>query len=171
MEDTTTNGVFRYQLRDTSRSWTQRNHPQAQMNFACYANPYNKNRQACTYSTTEYTIQLQDMIDWEYGESNIYGISGKLKGFKMGDTILNGHGNVVGNAYIYGVIQNIEKVIAENIEVGGKNLLREYALQFGGKYWGGGAEWKEIDVDLFLNLPSSEDDKFIATEDNILIEL
>ena len=92
------------------------------------------------------------MTGWEYGEANIYGISGKLDGFKLGETIFQGHGNVIGNAYIYGHLQGIEDIIRENIHIGGKNLLREHAFQFGGKYWGGGIDWRDIDIDALIEL-------------------
>lgn len=168
--DTSNNGVFRYQLRPESDNWYQQHHPQAFMHFAAYANPSDTSRQACVYTTTEYTIRLDNMTSWEYGEANIYGISGKLEGFKMGETIFQGHGNVIGNAYIYGHLQGIEEIIREQIQVGGKNLLREHALQFAGKYWGGDAEWKDIDIDTLINILAAENDKIVVTENNLLIE-
>lgn len=164
------NKTFRYQLRPINDNWHQQNHPQPFMHFACYANPYNTDRQSCVYTTTEYTIRLDNMADWEYGEANIYGISGKLDGFKLGETIFQGHGNVIGNAYIYGHLQGIEEIIRENIHIGGKNLLREHAFQFGGKYWGGGIEWRDIDIDTLIELLSSESGALIITENNLLIE-
>lgn len=168
--DTSNNGVFRYQLRPESDNWYQQHHPQAFMHFAAYANPSDTNRQACVYTTTEYTIRLDNMTSWEYGEANIYGISGKLTGFKMGETIFQGHGNMIGNAYIYGHLQGIEEIVREQIQVGGKNLLREHALQFAGKYWGGDAEWKDIDIDSLINILTAENDKIVVTENNLLIE-
>lgn len=168
--DTSNNGRFRYRLRPVSDNWYQQHHPSAFMHFAAYANPYDTDRQACVYTTGKYTIRLDNMTGWEYGEANIYGISGKLDGFKMGETIFQGHGNVFGNAYIYGHLQGIEEIIRENIQVGGKNLLREHALQFAGKYWGGDAEWRDIDIDSLINLLTAENGKMIVTENNLLIE-
>lgn len=105
--DTGTNGLFRYVLRGTSEKWTQLNHPRPQMHFAAYSNPSNSDRQSCSYTTTEYSIRLKNMTTWEYGANNIYEISGKLDGFTIGETVLEGKGQAFGNAYIWGTLQNI----------------------------------------------------------------
>lgn len=165
------NSRFRYQLRPIGDNWSQTNHPRPFMNFAAYANPSNTDRQASVYTTTEYTIRLDNMTDWEYSEANIYGISGKLEGFRLGETVFQGHGHVMGNAYIYGHLQGIEDIIREQIQVGGKNLLREHALQFAGKYWGGDSEWKDIDIDRLLEFLTMENDRFVITENNLMIDL
>lgn len=102
------NKTFRYVLRGLSERWTQQHHPKPQMNFACYANPTNTDRQACTYTTTEYSIGLHNMTTWEYGEANIHWINGKLDGFQLGETVFEGSGSVIGNGYFYGSIQSIE---------------------------------------------------------------
>ena len=105
--DTGNNGLFRYALRGTSEKWTQLNHPRPQMHFAAYANPSNPDRQSCSYTTTEYSIRLKNMTTWEYGANNIYEISGKLDGFTIGETVLEGKGQAFGNAYIWGTLQQI----------------------------------------------------------------
>ena len=102
------NKTFRYVLRGLSDRWTQQHHPKPQMHFACYANPTNTDRQACTYTTTEYSIGLHNMTTWEYGEANIHWINGKLDGFQLGETVFEGSGSVIGNGYFYGSIQSIE---------------------------------------------------------------
>lgn len=101
------NKRFKYVLREPTGSWTQQNHPKPYMTFACYANPTNKDRQSSTYTTTDYTIRLKNMTDWTYGASNIYEISGKLDGFTIGGTVLEGEGQAFGNAYIWGTLQQI----------------------------------------------------------------
>ncbi len=122
--DTATNGQFRYVLRGTSERWNQLNHPSPYMHFACYSNPTNPDRQACMYTTTEYSIRLRNMTTWEYGESNIYAIEGKLDGFQLGETVFTGTGQVIGNGYFYGHIQSIENAPYElKIENGGDNFL------------------------------------------------
>lgn len=122
--DEGTNGRFRYVLRGTSERWNQLNHPKPFMHFACYANPSNPDRQACSYSTTEYSIRLRNMTTWEYGEDNIYAIEGKLDGFKLGETIFQGNGQVIGNGYFYGNIQNVVNAPYELlIEHDGDNFL------------------------------------------------
>jgi len=122
--DTATNGQFRYVLRGTSERWNQLNHPSPYMHFACYANPSNTDRQACSYSTTEYSIRLHNMTTWEYGENNIYAIDGKLDGFQLGETVFTGTGQVIGNGYFYGHIQNIVNAPLEmKIDNGGDSFL------------------------------------------------
>jgi hypothetical protein len=122
--DEETNGRFRYVLRGISERWNQLNHPKPFMHFACYANPSNPDRQACSYSTTEYSIRLRNMTTWEYGEDNIYAIEGKLDGFKLGETIFQGNGQVIGNGYFYGNIQNVVNAPYELlIEHDGDNFL------------------------------------------------
>lgn len=101
------NSRFRYVLRGKSDRWQQQHHPSQFMHFAAYSNPTNKDRQSSTYTTTSYTIRLKNMTTWEYGNNNIYEISGKLDGFKIGDTILQGEGQAFGNAYIWGTLQQV----------------------------------------------------------------
>ena len=98
------NSKFRYVLRGVSDRWDRLNHPMDSMSFACYANPTDPDRQSCRYETTEYAIGLKDMTTWEYGESNIYRISGLLEGFTLGGTSFEGYGDVIGNGYFYGNI-------------------------------------------------------------------
>lgn len=74
--------AFTYILRNDGE-WTQTNHPQPQMHFAQYAHATDKTRQACVYSTTEYTIGLRNMTTWTYGSANIYKIDGNLDGFSL----------------------------------------------------------------------------------------
>lgn len=122
--ETGTNASFHYVLRGTSERWNQLNHPKPYMHFACYSNPTNPDRQACMYTTTEYSIRLRNMTTWEYGESNIYAIEGKLDGFQLGETVFTGTGQVIGNGYFYGHIQSIENAPYElKIENGGDNFL------------------------------------------------
>ena len=122
--DTGTNGLFRYVLRGTSEKWTQLNHPRSQMHFAAYANPSNPDRQSCSYTTTEYSIRLKNMTTWEYGANNIYEISGKLDGFTIGETVLEGKGQAFGNAYIWGTLQQIyNDPIRLDIDTNGDGFL------------------------------------------------
>lgn len=106
--DTERYSQFRYALRGTSESWTQLNHPQPQAHFACFANPTNKGRQACRYTTTTYSIGLRNMTTWEYGESNIYSIDGILDGFSLNGKSFSGAGQVIGNGYYFGTIAQFE---------------------------------------------------------------
>lgn len=118
------NSRFRYALRGISDNWKQQNHPQPYMHFACYANPSNTDRQSSSYTTTDYSIRLKNMTTWEYGNNNIYEISGKLDGFQIGDTILEGEGQAFGNAYIWGTLQKVyNDPVRMEINNGGDGFL------------------------------------------------
>jgi hypothetical protein len=124
--DTSNNGKFKYQLRGASENWTALNHPQASMHFAAYANPTNNDRQSCSYRTTAYTVMLENMTTWEYGESNIYYVCGKLDGFAINGKKFNGNGIVFGNAYMYGSIDKFErKERVMSFDVKGDNMVAQ----------------------------------------------
>jgi hypothetical protein len=120
--DTDTNSRFRYTLRGTSDTWNKQAHPSSQMTFACYANPTDTSRQWCVYTTTQYSIGLKDMTTWEYSEDNIYKISGLLEGFTLSGKSFEGVGEVLGNAYIYGSIEQFENApLVLDISITGNN--------------------------------------------------
>lgn len=104
---------FRYMLRGVSERWTQQHHPQMFMHFAAYANPTNPDRQASSYTTPHYTVRLRNMTTWEYGEQNIFEITGKLEGFEVGGEPLQGYGTWVGNMYFSGFIREIKNAPIE----------------------------------------------------------
>lgn len=114
-EESTNNGTFKYTLRSEGGNGF---HPYPQMHFAQRGNITNKERQAFRYSTTEYTISLCNVDSWTFDSSNIYEIRGKLDGFTMLATNDNGevyaktftgYGQVFGNAYMYGTIDQFDK--------------------------------------------------------------
>lgn len=102
------NSRFRYVLRGKSDRWQQQHHPSQFMHFAGYANPTNPDRQASSYTTPYYTIRLRNMTTWEYGQNNIYEITGKLDGFEVGGEPLQGHGTSIENMYFSGYIREIK---------------------------------------------------------------
>lgn len=99
---------FLYTLRD---GYTV--HPFSQMNFATRGNTSNENRQSFTYTTTEYSLMLSDVNQWEFTENMYKAISGKLEGFVLNGKTFHGYGTVLGNAYIYGQIDQFEKIAHE----------------------------------------------------------
>jgi hypothetical protein len=112
-----TNSSFEYTLRS---GFTV--HPQAQMSFACYANPNDTSRQWCTYTTPTYSIGLRDMTTWNFSEENVYRISGLLDGFSLNGKSFEGVGDVLGNAYIYGRIEQFENAPLElKVNIVGNN--------------------------------------------------
>ncbi|MDO5525654.1 MAG: hypothetical protein Q4F85_06215 [Prevotella sp.] len=108
---------FLYALRPVAEGGS-RIHPFAMMHFAQRGNPTDKERQEFVFETTSYELKLCKVAQWEFLDSNIYAISGILDGFTMesvgpdGKTYTKhfyGPGNVLGNAYIYGTIDQFER--------------------------------------------------------------
>lgn len=119
------NKYFHYSLRTTGvHGWTLRHHPHQGMHFGLIANDRNTARQSLFITTTEYELSLQNLTDWNYDSSNITKIDGKLDGFSMPSQRWNdqtqqyetylkpffGNGTVLGNAYIYGKLDQFERV-------------------------------------------------------------
>ena len=119
------NKYFHYSLRTTGvHGWTLRHHPHQGMHFGLIANDRNASRQSLSITTTEYELSLQNLTDWNYDSSNITKIDGKLDGFSMPSQRWNdqtqqyetylkpffGNGTVLGNAYIYGKLDQFERV-------------------------------------------------------------
>lgn len=108
---------FRYTLRSTLDGGNGM-HPCAMMHFAQRGNTDNKERQSIVYSTTKYDLSLCNLDSWYFRDSQIYQISRCLDGFTMeqiGDDgkvyakMFSGYGVVMGNAYIYGKIDEFER--------------------------------------------------------------
>ena len=119
------NKYFHYSLRTTGvHGWTLRHHPHQGMHFGLIANDRNTARQSIYITTTEYELSLQNLTDWNYDSSNIVKIDGKFDGFSMPSQRWNdqtqqyetylkpffGNGTVLGNAYIYGKLDQFERV-------------------------------------------------------------
>ncbi len=108
---------FRYTLRSTLDGGNGM-HPCAMMHFAQRGNTDNKERQSIVYSTTKYDLSLCNLDSWYFRDSQIYQISRYIEGFTMeqigadGKTYtktFHGYGIVMGNAYIYGHIDEFER--------------------------------------------------------------
>lgn len=94
-------------------------HPFVGMHFAGRGNTTNKERQAFIYSTTEYAVALTGVNTWEFQPSNYYEIKGHIEGFTMPaidangnpyTKVFHGYGVVMGNAYIFGQIDQFERI-------------------------------------------------------------
>ncbi len=94
-------------------------HPFAAMHFSTRGNPTLTDRQALYYETTQYTIWLNGVNSWEFQPSNYIEIRGNLEGFSMpaidrqGNPyikVFHGYGQVFGNAYVFGQIDQFERV-------------------------------------------------------------
>ena len=112
------NSRFAYTLRSRSDGGNGI-HPFAKMHFACRGNISDKARQAFAYTTTEYSLALVDVRTWDFQPSNYSSIHGNIEGFSMPavndrgeeySKVFHGHGQVFGNAYIFGKIDAFERV-------------------------------------------------------------
>ena len=111
---------FHYTLRCASdNSWKQRFHPEVGMNFYGFGNMTNKERQSIHIITREYSLRLINKNWWTYNYDNIIEVNGKLDGFAMraknraGQEYIkwfSGYGRVGGNEYIFGSIDQFERV-------------------------------------------------------------
>lgn len=93
-------------------------HPFAAMHFSQRGNPDETDRQALYYETTQYTVWLHNVNSWEFQHANYVEIRGYLEGFSMPAVdregnpytkVFHGHGQVFGNAYIFGQIDQFER--------------------------------------------------------------
>lgn len=111
---------FHYTLRCASdSSWKQRFHPEVGMNFYGFGNMTNKERQSIYIITREYSLRLINKNWWTYNYDNVIEVNGKLDGFAMraknraGQEYIkwfSGYGRVGGNEYIFGSIDQFERV-------------------------------------------------------------
>ena len=132
---------FHYTLRCASdNTWKLRYHPEVGMNFYGFGNMTNKERQSIYVITREYSLRLIDKNWWTYNYDNIIEVNGKLDGFAMRAKDRNGqeyikwfsgYGRVGGNEYIFGSIDQFERV-AYRMEIdqslGGSNAPNETEL-------------------------------------------
>lgn len=96
-------------------------HPFSGMHFATRGNASDEQRQSFSYYSPieSYALALTGVCSWEFDTSNYYEIRGKLDGFSMpavnsfGEAYtktFHGYGQVFGNAYIFGNIDQFERV-------------------------------------------------------------
>lgn len=106
-EDNTDRHFFTYELRDGTTA-----HPTSQMNFACRGNLINEERQSFIYTTTKYSLMLSGVNQWEFTDSMYMSAYGYLEGFTIQGKEFHGWGVVLGNAYIFGQIDQFERPAA-----------------------------------------------------------
>ena len=132
---------FHYTLRCASDStWKQRHHPEVGMKFYGFGNINNKERQSIHIITREYSLRLINKNWWTYNYDNVIEVNGKLDGFAMrakdreGKEYIkwfSGYGRVGGNEYIFGSIDQFERVAYRmeiNQSLGGSIAPRETEL-------------------------------------------
>ena len=94
-------------------------HPFVGMHFAGRGNIEDTERQAFTYTTTQYSVSLRNVCTWEFQAENYYEIHGHIEGFSMPaidsagrpyTKTFHGYGQVFGNAYIFGQLDQFERI-------------------------------------------------------------
>ena len=96
-------------------------HPYTGMHFATRGNASDEERQSFSYYSPieKYALAVTGVNAWELTASNYYEIRGKLDGFSMPAVnaagqpytkVFHGYGQVFGNAYIFGQIDQFERV-------------------------------------------------------------
>lgn len=138
--ETAHNSEFIYELRPCSDSWSHSYHPQPQMSFACYANPNNKDRQSAVLKTTDYTVYIENSTQWTFGPDNYYLIMGQLEGFSVWATNqagqrylkhLHGNGTMLGNVYMFGVIDQFDRLADTVVVTASPRINADYSLADG----------------------------------------
>lgn len=119
-ETDSANKRFHYTLRcATDQTWHEAIHPNEGMSFYGFGNMTNKERQSIMIMTREYSARIINKNWWTYGTDNIIEVNGKLDGFSMRARNRNGevytkwftgYGRVGGNEYIFGNIDQFERV-------------------------------------------------------------
>ena len=147
---------FRYELRPISPRYSKQFHPQPFMTSAAYGNFTNEERQTSMYQTTSYTRYLKNVNDWEFGIENIALQLGDMSNLSIFGLDMTGYSAYLENVYFSGIIHQLSAKIKEQLDaqmVGGKNLLREYDIRFGFKYWGNAGEFTEFDMNMIESTP------------------
>lgn len=147
---------FRYELRPISPNYPTQYHPCALMKFTSYGNFTKPERQRSNYETLSYHRYLKDVRDWEFTINNIAAQRGDLSNLNIFGLQLEGYSEYINNVYFTGIIHQLSQQIQDELnkqQIGGKNLLREYDIRFGFKYWGGTGDFIEVDLDTLQNQP------------------
>ena len=147
---------FRYELRPVSENYPVQYHPCALMKFTSYGNFTKKERQRSNYETLSYHRYLKDVRDWEFTINNIAAQRGDLSNLNVFGLNMEGYSEYINNVYFTGIIHQLSQQIQDELnkqQIGGKNLLREYDIRFGFKYWGGTGDFTEVDLDTLQNQP------------------
>ncbi|MBE6224111.1 MAG: collagen-like protein [Bacteroidales bacterium] len=101
---------FRYALRPTSENWSKQLHPMEFMNFVCYGNFTNVDRQTSVYETRTYTRYLISQNTWEIGIQNIAKQEGDLSNLKSAFGLdLAGYSSYQRNLYLTGVFKQVKE--------------------------------------------------------------
>ena len=146
--------TLRYELRHVSGSHPNPAHPYQFMHAVAYGNFTNADRQTSNYQTRTYTRYLKGVNDWEFNISNIAAQFGDLSNLNVFGLNMSGYSMYLNNVYFTGIIHQLSEQIQDELnkqQVGGKNLLREYDIRFGFKYWGGTGEFTDVDLNTLQN--------------------
>lgn len=115
------NSKFRFVLRSASENYPNPATPCAMMNFVCFGNVSNKERQSSMYQTRTYTRYLKNVDWWEFSFSNIAMQFGDLSNLSAFGADMTGYSCYIDSLYFTGKIEQLEKVVENTL---GKGDLR-----------------------------------------------
>lgn len=119
--DTSTNGRFRYELRNTSDAYPVPVAPSSMMHFVSYGNVSNKLRQSSIYlkgSGNPYIRMLKDVDWWEFSFKNIACQFGDLDNLKIFGVDMTGYSAFINSLYFTGKIEQLEKIVEDTLGTG-----------------------------------------------------
>lgn len=116
--ETGLNSKFRFVLRDASENYPNPVPPCAMMNFVCFGNVSNKERQSSMYQTRTYTRYLKNVDWWEYSFQNIAMQFGDLSNLSVFGADMTGYSCYIDSLYFTGKIEQLEKVVENTLGTG-----------------------------------------------------
>ena len=103
------NKQVRYSIRPTSDRWSRTFEPMPMMNFVCYGNFTNPERQTSVYETRTYTRMLKNQNSWNFELANVALQYGDMSNFTaLGRNVSNKYSLYVGDIYMTGSLTSVD---------------------------------------------------------------
>jgi len=103
------NKQVRYSIRPTSDRWSRTFEPMPMMNFVCYGNFTNTERQTSVYETRTYTRMLKNQNSWNFQLANVALQYGDMSNFTaLGRNVSNKYSLYVGDIYMTGSLTSVD---------------------------------------------------------------
>lgn len=120
--ETGLNSKFRFKLRAASENYPNPVPPCAMMNFVCFGNVSNKERQSSMYQTRTYTRYLKNVDWWEFNFANIAMQFGDLSNLNAFGADMTGYSCYIDSLYFTGKIEQLEKIVEDTLGTGDLRL-------------------------------------------------
>lgn len=103
------NKLVKYSIRPTNDRWSRTFEPMPMMNFVCYGNFTNTERQTSVYETRTYTRMLKNQNSWNFELTNIALQYGDMSNFTaLGRNVSNKYSLYVGDIYMTGTLTSVD---------------------------------------------------------------